>query len=162
MRERLAFFLRRVTRGTGSRMSVDAARHGLELTEPFHDRRVVELALAVPEDLYLRGGRNRHLARVALKDVYPTEFQTRGPNNDDQIPDFQRMAKSIEHEVLDEIARMEMSQELSRYVDFAKVRTLLASRGIDDHNSGWETETHLAMHAFLSARFVEWFKRPNN
>ena len=100
------------------------AQYGLELTRPFHDKRVVELALAIPQDLYVKNGRNRYLARTALKDIYPLEFQTRGRKKDDEIPDFQRMMKSIEPELLAEIAQMEKSDDLGRMVDFAKIRTL--------------------------------------
>ena len=122
---------------------------------------MVELGLAIPQDLYVKNGRNRYLACVALKDIYPREFQTRWRKNDDEIPDFQRMAKSIEPQLLAEIARMEKSEKLSRYVDFAKIRRLLAARGPDDHNSGWEQETQLALHGFVVARYIEWFRRGN-
>ena len=159
MRGQMARVLRRVSSGSGS--NVSAARHGLELTRPFHDKRVVELALAIPQDLYVKNGRNRYLACAALKDIYPREYQTRWRRNDDEIPDFQRMAKSIEPQVLADIARMENSGNLSRYVDFAKIRALLAARGPDDHNSGWEQETQLALGGFMTARFVEWFRRSN-
>lgn len=138
-----------------------AARHGLELTRPFHDKRVVELALAVPQELYVKNGRNRYLACAALQDVYPREFQTRSRMNDDEIPDFLRMVKSIEPELLAEIARMERSEKLSAYVDFAKIRRLLAARGPDDHNSGWEQETQQALFGFMVARYLEWFRRDN-
>jgi hypothetical protein len=37
----------------------------------------------------------------------------------------------------------------------------LAARELDDHNSGWEQETQLALHAFVLARYVEWFRRDN-
>jgi hypothetical protein len=46
-------------------------------------------------------------------------------------------------------------------IDFAKIRALLAARGPDDHNSGWEQETQLALHGFVIARYVEWFRRHN-
>lgn len=138
-----------------------AARHGLELTRPFHDKRVVELALAIPQELYVKNGRNRYLACAALKEVYPPEFQTRWRKNDDEIPDFQRMAKSIEPQLLADIARMEKSGKLSDYVDFAKIRGLLAVRGPDDHNSGWEPETLLALQGYLVARYIEWVRRDN-
>jgi asparagine synthase (glutamine-hydrolysing) len=161
MRTQMAAVLRRVTTGSAPGMAASAARHGLELTRPFHDKRVVELALAIPQDLYVKNGRNRYLACVALKDIYPREYQTRWRRNDDEIPDFQRMAKSIEPQLLAEIARMEQSENLSRMIDFAKIRTLLAARGPDDHNSGWEQETQLALGGFMVARYVEWFRRDN-
>lgn len=103
MRRQMAAMLRRVTSSSVPGMAANAARHGLELTRPFHDKRVVELALAIPQDLYVKNGRNRYLACAALKDIYPREFQTRWRRNDDEIPDFQRMAKSIEPQLLAEI-----------------------------------------------------------
>ncbi|MFZ0844919.1 MAG: asparagine synthase-related protein, partial [Pseudolabrys sp.] len=138
-----------------------AAAHGLESTQPFFDKRVVELALAIPPDLHVKNGRNRYLACRALADLYPPEFQTRWRMNDDQVPDFQRMAKSIEPEILAELARMEKSGALARYVDFDKIRQLLAVRGPDDHNSGWEEETQVAVGGFVTARFIEWFRGYN-
>ena len=50
---------------------------------------------------------------------------------------------------------------LARLVDFAKIRRLLAARGPDDHNSGWEQETQLALHGYLVARYIEWVRRDN-
>jgi len=38
---------------------------------------------------------------------------------------------------------------------------LLASRGPDDHNSGWEEETQLALKAVVTARYLEWFRKHN-
>jgi asparagine synthase (glutamine-hydrolysing) len=133
----------------------------LELTRPFHDKRVVELALAVPQDFYVKNGRNRYLACLALRDVYPPEFQTRGRMNDDEIPDFLRMMKSVEPQLLAEISEMEKSKKLGRYVDFKKIRSLLAARGPDEHNSGWEQETQLAAHGFTVARYLSWFWQSN-
>jgi asparagine synthase (glutamine-hydrolysing) len=159
MRTQMLGALRRVMAAPGT--AEEAARHGLELTRPFHDKRVVELALAIPQDLYVKNGRNRYLACAALNDVYPREFQTRGRQNDDEIPDFQRMAKSIEPQLLAEIARMEQSEKLNGYVDFAKIRSLLAARKADEHNSGWEQETQLALLGFTVARYLEWSRRDN-
>ncbi|MGB7036537.1 MAG: asparagine synthase C-terminal domain-containing protein, partial [Xanthobacteraceae bacterium] len=161
MRGQMLDTLRRLMAGAAPGMAIEAARHGLELTRPFHDKRVVELALAIPQELYVKNGRNRYLACAALKDVYPREFQARWRKNDDEIPDFQHMAKSIEPQLLAEIARMEKSEKLRRYIDFGKIRRLLAARGPDDHNSGWEQETQLAVHGFLVARYLEWFRRDN-
>ena len=162
MRERMRQTLERIVSAPGPGIGMEAAYHGLELTRPFHDKRVVELALAIPEELYVKNGRNRYLACIALKDLYPQEFQTRWRRNDDEIPDFQRMAKSIEPMVLADLARMEKSDALARYIDFGKIRRLLAARPTaDDHNSGWEQETLLALGGYLTARYIEWARRDN-
>jgi hypothetical protein len=43
--------------------SISGAAHGLEFTQPFHDERVVEFGLAIPEALYFKNGKTRYLAR---------------------------------------------------------------------------------------------------
>jgi len=139
-----------------------AAYYGMVLTRPFHDRRVVELALAIPEDLYLKNGRSRYLACKALADIYPREFQGRWRRNDDQIPDFQAMISRIKPRLLADIGRMERSEKLTAMVDFEKIRALLDMRGSEDHNSGWEQESQLALSGYMTARFSEWFRRDNN
>jgi asparagine synthase (glutamine-hydrolysing) len=141
--------------------SVPAAWHGLEFTQPFHDKRVVEFGLAVPEDLFLKEGKERWLARTALADLYPAEFQERMPGNDDLGPDFLAMAKRVEPQVLAEIERMEHAGNLTRYFDFPRMRKMLTRRRPEEHNSGNEYDTRQALLAFLGARYTEWFRGGN-
>lgn len=142
--------------------SLPAAARGLELTQPFHDKRVVEFGLAIPEDLYVKNGRTRYLARAALADLYPPEYQDRPPGNDDMGPDFLMMVKRIEPRVLAEIDRMERAGRLSRYFDFARMRAMLRRRAIHQHASGNEVGTRQATRAFLAARYMEWFRGDNS
>ena len=141
--------------------SVAAAAHGLEFTQPFHDKRVVEFGLAIPEALYVKDGKERHLARAAFKDLYPPEFQDRPPGNDDLGPDFLMMAKRIEPRVLAEIDRMERAGKLSSYFDFPRMRAMLTRRAVEQHASGNEYDTRQALLAFIAARHIEWFRGGN-
>ena len=141
--------------------SIPAAAHGLELTQPFLDRRVVEFGLAIPEELYVKNGRTRHLARVALKDLYPPEYQDRPPGNDDLGPDFLMMVKRIEPRVLAEIDRMEKAGRPVRYFDFVRMRRMLTRRSVEQHASGDEYDVRQALLAFITARYIEWFRRDN-
>ena len=159
MHERITETIDRISANPGG--SGGWLRHGLVISRPFHDKRVVELALAIPEDLYVAEGRNRYLACRALADVYPPEFQARWRRNDDQIPDFQMMVSRIKPRLLADVARMERSERLSRIFDFAAIRRLLDVRGPDDHNSGWEEESQTALSAYMLARFVDSVRREN-
>ena len=141
--------------------SVSAAAHGLEFTQPFHDKRVVEFGLAIPEELYVKDGKTRYLARAAFKDLYPPEYQDRTPGNDDLGPDFLIMAKRIEPRVLAEIDRIEKAGKLSEYFDFPRMRAMLTRRTVDQHASGNEYDTRQAQLAFLAARYIEWFRGDN-
>ena len=141
--------------------SIAAAAHGLEFTQPFHDKRVVEFGLAIPEELHVKNGKTRYLARAALRDIYPPEFQERRPGNNDLGPDFLTMAKRIEPRVLTEIDRMESAGHLTRYFDFPRMRKMLTRRTIDQHASGNEYDTRQALLAFIAARYIEWFRGSN-
>jgi asparagine synthase (glutamine-hydrolysing) len=153
--------LRRVQNAPAVGYSVPAAVHGLEFTQPFHDKRVVEFGLAIPEELCVKNGKTRYLARAALGDLYPPEYQERPPGNDDILPDFLTMAKRIEPRVLAEIDRMEKAGKLSKYFDFPRVRAMLTRRTLEQHASGNEYDTQQAMLTFMAARYIEWFRGDN-
>ena len=153
--------LARQSAGAAMGAAIPAARHGLELTRPFHDKRVVELALAIPDGLYFKHGRERHLAKLALADVYPAEFQSRDNYNDDAAPDFLAMVRRIEPQLLAEIERMERSPALARIFNFGKVRKFLTMRPLEAQRGGHETETIRALSTILWARYIEWFRRDN-
>ncbi|MCW3838136.1 asparagine synthetase B family protein [Sphingomonas canadensis] len=148
-----------VRRSSGSASGF--ARHGLTLSRPFHDRRVVELALAIPPDLHVRDGHSRHLARTALQDVYPAEFQRRGRANDDPFPDFQPAIDRARPALLADLERMQQSPSLAVMIDFSRLRSLLAAMPPGAHRSGWEQDTHTALNTYCVARYVEWFRRDN-
>ena len=141
--------------------SISSASHGMEFTQPFHDKRVVELGLAIPEELWIKHGRERHLARTTLKDLLPPPFQTRPPGTEDLQPDFLAMSKRIEPKVMAEIDRMEAAGKLTRIFDFPRMRRMLTRRRIDQHASGNEFDIRQAMRAFVIARYIEWFNGGN-
>jgi asparagine synthase (glutamine-hydrolysing) len=153
--------LRRQQNAPAQTYSISGAAHGLEFTQPFFDKRVVEFGLAIPETLFVKNGRTRHLARTALKDLYPPEFQNRRPGSDNLFPDFLTMAKRVEPRVLAEIDRMEASGRLAAYFDFPRMRAMLTRRTIAQHASGNEIDTGQAIMAFMTARYIEWFRGDN-
>jgi asparagine synthase (glutamine-hydrolysing) len=141
--------------------AIAAAAHGLQFTRPFHDKRVVEFALAIPDELAYRNGRERFLALEALGDLYPPEIRERPPGNDDEVPDFLAMAKRAEPRILADVERMEKAGRLPQYFDFALIKKMLRRRRVDEHASGWEQDTLAAVRAYFMARYIEWFNRDN-
>jgi asparagine synthase (glutamine-hydrolysing) len=153
----MAEILRRQQSGNVIGGALLAASYGMDFTQPYHDKRVVELALAIPESLHVKAGRDRHLARLALADVYPPAFQTRGRGNDDLIPDFPAMAERTRPRLLQEVDRLEKDTMLAARFDFRRMREQL-SRPQTPRN---ESSTRHAIRALLHARFIEWHRRGN-
>jgi asparagine synthase (glutamine-hydrolysing) len=158
MRAHIRHSAANISRGPAAANAVAAAAHGLDLSRPFHDKRVVELGLAVPEDLYVKNGRNRHLARQALADVYPPEFQRRGRANEGELSDVAilDMATST---LPCEAERLAKNPKLAAYFDFELARRILAEP--EQHGPAAATSRHAAVRALLTARFVEWFSGSN-
>jgi len=146
-----------VSREFAAGWAIPAAAHGLELTRPFHDKRVVEFGLAIPEDLYLKDGLNRYLARKALTDVYPPEFQSRGRLNVGALGDrpIQDLAAP---DLLAEAERLAKSEKLAAYFDFDRVRRELAR---PDRRGPAAEKKNAAVRAVLLAKFIEWFDGSN-
>lgn len=161
MRERLMNMLEMQRTSATVGYAATAMAHGMEFTEPFHDKRVVELGLAIPEHYYLTNGRERHLARLALKDLYPPEFQTRRDGNDALQPDFMDMAERMRPRILAEIDRMEQAGKLTGYIDFASMRRML-TRVRKSSGRPYDDATRQAMRVFIWGRYIEWFTGGNS
>ena len=136
----------------------EAAAHGLDLTRPLADRRVVEFGLSVPEELYVKNGRNRYLACRALADIYPPEFQTRDRRADMLEPDLAGMLRAAQPQLQMEIERLSASATLRRYVDFDKLKRALGSQ---PGKARPVVDVHLAARTFRVAQYVAWFRDEN-
>jgi asparagine synthase (glutamine-hydrolysing) len=147
----------KIRRSPASAGAIAAAALGLDLTRPFHDKRVVELGLAIPEDLYVKNGLNRYLARRALADVYPPEFQTRGRDNEGALGDMAILDLATP-ELLAEAERLATSERFAAYFDFERVRRTLAG---SDQNAATAAKKAAALKALLTVKFIEWFGGAN-
>jgi asparagine synthase (glutamine-hydrolysing) len=137
--------------------STPAAACGLDLTRPFHDKRVVELSLAIPEDLYVKRGLNRYLARQALADIYPPEFQTRDRENVGALGD----APSLDLDapsLATEADRLAASARFETYFDFDQTRQTLRP---DDRSAAGLVRKDAGARALLMLKFIEWFEGSN-
>lgn len=136
-----------------------AAAYGMDLTRPFHDRRVVEFALAVPARLLFRDGRDRHLARTALGDVLPARLLASGPGNDAEEPDFFRMAAGVVPAALERLRGEDRDGRLARVIDFDRIAQEIAD--IDETRPGDHRALYRATFGIALTRFILWFERRN-
>lgn len=158
MRETMARDLRELAGRPRSYYANEAAACGLELTRPMLDKRAVEFGLAIPERLYVVKGCRRYLARCALADVYPHEYQARTDYQDMLDPDLIDTLGHAAPRLLAQAERLQRDSVLPRY--FA----------LDAFLDGWmragaetldpATATY-ALRAFSAAAYVDWFGARN-
>jgi asparagine synthase (glutamine-hydrolysing) len=137
-----------------------AAADGLELSRPFHDKRIVELGLAIPESLDFRNGLERYLARQAFADILPEPLLKRRPGNDAEQPDMFRMVKEGAPAALAEARRRDQSGRLSRYLDLDRIDRMIADA--DERNRPDHATLYLAARMTTLARFIGWFESRND
>jgi asparagine synthase (glutamine-hydrolysing) len=136
----------------------EAAAHGLDLSRPLADKRVVEFGLAIPEDLYVRNGRNRYLACRALADIYPPEFQVREHSRDMLEPDYAGLLEASQPMLEAEIARMAAKPSLRKYFDFDEMAAALREPHVGTRLG---PASRFALRAFCAARYAAWFEQSN-
>ena len=108
-----------------SRVAMNA-RFGVDLRDPTIDRRVVDLCIAIPEEHYLRDGREAAVFRDAMAGTLPPwllEHRHRGL----QSADWYEGIVAARHEVAEHIERLARSRLGSRAFDIARLRALVAT-----------------------------------
>jgi asparagine synthase (glutamine-hydrolysing) len=100
------------------------ARHGLAFAFPLLDRRVVEFALSVPSEIFLRGGFRRRLFRDAMTGVLPERVRLRHQKYMPFPSAFLLWAERKE-ELISQIAAFEKNKRVGRLLDLAHLRKLV-------------------------------------
>ena len=97
------------------------ARHGLAFAFPLLDRRVIEFALSLPSELFLRDGFRRRAFRDAMADVLPPSVRLR---HQKYAPFPSRMIDLAESkdELLARIGAYEKNEGMRRLIDLAHLR----------------------------------------
>jgi asparagine synthase (glutamine-hydrolysing) len=137
-----------------------ANAHGLEFSRPFHDKRVVELGLAIPESLQFRDGLERYLARRAFADRLPASLLAHTLGNSLEDPDKFRMSKASAPAALAEARGLDRDGRLSRYLDFNALDAIVAKA--DPQQRKDHVDLQHATIKIAAARFIAWFDRSND
>ncbi len=102
----------------------NGAGFGLEVRDPTCDKRVMEFCLSVPDDQYLRNGKDRWLIRRAMGDLMPVSVlnETRRGL---QAADIGRRLQANVEETEAALRRIEYSELAGRYLDLRLMRRIL-------------------------------------
>lgn len=132
----------------------------LDLTRPFHDKRIVELAFALPDHLLFRDGRERWLARTAFADLLPAALIGRAPGNDPEEPDRLAMNAAAAPAMLAALHGLEQDEAVARYIDVPALAAMVGDVASADRKSDL-IRLNFAMSALTKVRFLAWLDRSN-
>jgi asparagine synthase (glutamine-hydrolysing) len=159
-RERWLYIQRQIAQGPFTPVN-QAAQSGLDFTRPYHDVRIVELALAIPEHLQLRDGRERWLARTAFADCLPKSLVERQPGNTPERPGQHTMLAQSVPAALAVLEAEEPVSPATRYVMLSKLRSAVGRGAADPKNVRNHVDLLVAANGLVIARFINWFNRTN-
>jgi asparagine synthase (glutamine-hydrolysing) len=158
-RERWVEGCRRSAQGGGG-SDYAAMVADLDLTRPFHDKRIVELGCALPDRLLFRDGRERWLARRAFADLLPSRLIARMPGNDREQPDMVGMIQEAVPQMLAALDANADHSAFARYLDVSMLKENVA-RGVSEEKLSERVRLTFAMQALTTARFLAWQDRSN-
>lgn len=102
------------------------ARHGLAFAFPLLDRRVVEFALSLPSELFVRDGYHRRPFRDAMAGVLPPMVRLRRPKNATFPSRWLDLAESRD-DLLEKLDEFERNKTARCLIDLAYVREQINS-----------------------------------
>jgi len=132
----------------------------LDLTRPFHDKRIVELGCALPDHLLFRDGRERWLARTVFADRLPAALVRRMPGNDREQPDLLAMSIQAAPAMLSALDHVRDDDAVARYIDVDGLAAMMRD-GASEERLSERIRLTFAMRALTTARFLAWLDRSN-
>lgn len=129
-----------------------AASRGLSLRDPTADRRVVELCLAAPDEVFRRNGARRLAIREAMGESAPAVIRdrvTRGM----QCPDMLMRVRPRRAEIVEMLERFARNEAFAHFVDVPRV--------LDTAREPLtQTSLRFVWRALSLGVFIEVFERP--
>ena len=132
----------------------------LDLARPFHDKRIVELALALPDSLRFRDGRERWLPRTVFADILPAPLIDRMPGNHREQPDMLAMNMQAAPAMIAAVRAVAERDSVTRYIDVEALEKLVADSASEERMSQ-RVRLNAAMRTLTAARFLAWLDRSN-
>ena len=98
--------------------------HGIEVRQPFGNRRFIGLCAGLPDDVFLRDGERRWLPRQIGRDLLPEKIRTEWRTGNDSA-DWPMHFRRYRNGMLDELGRLESSGRFEDIFDFPRLRRYL-------------------------------------
>jgi asparagine synthase (glutamine-hydrolysing) len=129
------------------------AGFGLEARDPTLDKRLLEFCLAIPDEQYAKGGLDRRLIRLAMKDLMPPQVlgnTRRGL----QAADIGWRLRDSWQEISQALDKVEDSPTAREYLNVHKMRAILASLKIAVTRSNTEQTGTILLRGLMAGLFL--------
>lgn len=140
------------------------AEHGLEMRDPSADRRLVEFCLALPDEIYLKNGIERRLARLGMANLIPEAVRL-DPSRGRQDVDWAFRMRKDSAAITRALEELAGDPGVCKYLDIPAMQDMWRNFDSTDWRSAPLADviryTQGLMGGMAVGQFVRWFERRN-
>lgn len=128
--------------------------HDLAMRDPTLDRRVIEFCLRVPDNQYVRNGRERFLIRRAMKDLLPDSVRLNERVRGRQSADLSQRLQPHWRELTGQIATIGENAAERRYLDIARIKRELNRYPVLPDDAADDASLRMLLRSLIFTRFL--------
>ncbi|MDR3598908.1 MAG: asparagine synthase-related protein [Desulfosporosinus sp.] len=131
-----------------------AMAHGVVRRDPTRDKRLIEFCVNIPENQWVRAGKERRLIRVAMKGYMPDKVRLNTTVRGQQAADWMQRIGPQWKEVCEELSEIGAFELERRYLDIPKLQHGIAKNRELDLTTGMNSEVRMLIRALIFSRFL--------
>ncbi|WP_165792091.1 asparagine synthase-related protein [Desulfocucumis palustris] len=124
--------------------------------DPTMDKRVIEFCLSLPEDQYVRNGRDRFILRRTMAGILPDKVRLNDTVRGKQSADLAQRLQPFWHELTDEIRNIGRRDAEREYLDVAKVQSELIKFNMLNDDAADDSNLRMLLRSLIFSRFLKY------
>ncbi|WP_346355431.1 asparagine synthase-related protein [Azotosporobacter soli] len=129
--------------------------YGMVMRDPTLDRRVIEFCLRLPEDQYVRNGRERFLIRRAMKGLLPDKVRLNERVRGNQTADIAQRLQPVWPELTTEISLIGRRPAEKKYLDICKIKRQLEKHPVINDDESENSGVRMLIRSLIFSRFLQ-------
>ncbi|KJS17969.1 MAG: hypothetical protein VR69_02805 [Peptococcaceae bacterium BRH_c4b] len=130
--------------------------HGVALRDPTMDKRVIDFCLSMPENQYVRDGRERFILRRAMAGILPDKVRLNETVRGKQSADLAQRLQPCWPEVTAELKNIGAREAEREYLNIAKIREGLTKISTLNEYEADDPNLRMLIRSLIFSRFLKY------
>lgn len=132
--------------------------HGIVTRDPTNDKRVIEFCISLPDEQYVRYGKERFLIRRAMKNILPDKIRLNYEKRGRQSADWVQRLQPYWQTIYNKLEKTLKDDSISNYIDIDKVKKQLESVG-NCINEESAQNVRMLLVTFIFSQFINEYSK---
>jgi asparagine synthase (glutamine-hydrolysing) len=132
--------------------------HGIVIRDPTNDKRVIEFCISLPDEQYVRYGKERFLIRRAMKNILPDKIRLNYEKRGRQSADWVQRLQPYWQNIYNKLEKTLKDDSISNYIDIDKVKKQLESVG-KCINEECSQKVRMLLVTFIFSQFINEYSK---